>query len=326
MIASLALLLAGWTASRRTACKRGQPRTATVTWSDPLATAMTRPVYLQLPPWFGEANQPPTRIAGNVIGAQTDMTVRLTIDVPDPGIWSGREVPVAADGSFDFGPMPAGRYLLLAFGSAPMSRVVSVDTTHGRGDAAELTVDACHPVHGAFWKTSDRNSEDAIPAAGVGIELSGWILGTTDATGSYDVCLPELRDDAKLRVAGFADPPAGYRTDLSGHRLLWPEHLRVGVVVRADGSPAGNVGVQPFWKIGGAADDCAPSSVVLTTDAAGQFAYNGASRLCGFRVLRGTTAHDERYDLMRWELPQIVMLPLPGHERRLFDASILAER
>jgi hypothetical protein len=286
-----------------------------------VATATTRPVYVQLPPWFGEANQPPARIAGTLNGAQRGMTVRLAIDVPDPGIWSGREVAVADDGTFDFGPMPAGRYLLLAFGSEPVSRVTPIDTTRGRSELTELFVDACHPSHGMFWKTSDRDSSEATPAVGVGVELSGWILGTTDAAGAYDVCLPETRDDARLRVAGFADPPDGYRTDLYGHRLLWPEHLSIGFVQRADGLPASSVGVQPFWRIGsGPAQDCRAGSVVLTTDAAGRFAYNAGSRLCGFRVLRGTTLHDERYDLMRWELPQIVTLPLPGHERHLFDS------
>ena len=285
-----------------------------------VAASSARPVYLQLPPWFGNAAEAPVRICGKVVGAQPGMTVRLAIDVPDPGVWSGREVAVADDGTFDFGSMPAGRYLLLAFGTQPMSRVTPIDTTRGNGGNAELIVDACHPVHGWFWKTSDRDSRDAIPAAGVGVELSGWILGTTDATGAYHVCVPELRDEAKLRVPGFADPPAGYRADLQGRYLLWPEHLSVGIVHRADGSPALNVGVQPIWQTGDMDHrGCRPASVVVTTDAAGRFVYNGATPLCGFRVLRGATMHDARYDLLRFELPQIVTLPAAGSERHLFD-------
>ena len=336
VVASLALLAAGLGAAAGrslgwTRCRARQPHAEEIWVSTDavagMAGASMRPVFLQLPPWFGEANQPPARIAGTLIGAQRGMTMRLAIDVPDPGVWSGREVGVADDGTFDFGPMPAGRYLLLAFGSEPVSRVTPIDTTRERGDAAEVTVDACHPAHGAFWKTSDRESVDATPAVGVGVELSGWILGTTDAAGAYDVCLPEASDDLELRVAGFADPPDGYQTDLAGHRLLWPEHLSLGFVRRADGGPATSIGVQPIWRVGSGDDqDCRASSVVLTTDAAGRFAYNGASRLCGFRVLRGTTTHDERFDLMRWELPQIVTLPPPGHERQLFDASVFAPR
>ena len=284
-----------------------------------MAGPSARPVYLQLPPWFGSAGEAPVRISGKVVGSQPGMTVRLAIDVPDPGVWSGREVAVAADGAFDFGSMPAGRYLLLAFGTQPMSRVTPIDTTRESGEGTELFVDACHPVHGSFWKTSDRDSRDAIPAAGVGVELSGWILGTTDATGAYNVCVPEPRDEAKLRVSGFADPAAGYRVDLQNHYLLWPEHLSVGLVRRADGSPALNVGVQPIWQTGDMDHrGCQPASVVVTTDAAGRFTYNAATPLCGFRVLRGATMHDERYDLLRFELPQIVTLPAAGSERHLF--------
>jgi len=285
-----------------------------------VAASAARPVYLQLPPWFGNPADAPVRISGKVNGSRPGMTVRLGIDVPDPGVWSGREVAVAADGTFDFGSMPAGRYLLLAFGTQPMSRVTPIDTTREPGEGAELFVDACHPVHGSFWRTSDRDSTDAIPAAGVGVELLGWILGTTDATGAYNVCVPELRDEAKLRVPGFADPPAGYRADLQHRYLLWPERLSVGIVRRADGSPALNVGVQPIWQTGDMDHrGCRPSSVVATTDVGGRFTYNGATPLCGFRILRGATTHDERYDLLRFELPQIVTLPAAGSERLLFD-------
>lgn len=319
VVASLSFLATGWFASR--SHDAPAKRSPVLVAGRPAMASSARPVYLQLPPWFGTAGEAPVRISGEVIGAQPGMTVRLAIDVPDPGVWSGREVAVAADGSFDFGAMPAGPYLLLAFGTQPMSRITPIDTAHGPGAGVELFAQACTPIHGAFWKTSDRDTRDAMPAAGVGVELSGWILGTTDTAGAYDVCIPELRDRAKLRVAGFADPPTGYGTDVHGHSLLWPEHLSVGFVMRADGAPALNVGVQPIWQIGSTTEPaCQLSSVVLTTDAAGRFAYNGATRVCGFRILRGATMHDELFDPMRWELPQIVRLPTTGSERHLFDA------
>jgi hypothetical protein len=322
VVASLALLVAGLVASGPPRAHRGAaPASAVAVRAGAVRSAQgsARAVSRDLPLWFGARGQAPVRIAGRLLGAHRGMTVRLAIDVPDPGIWLGREVEVASDGSFDFGPMRAGSYLLGAFGSELMSRVASVDTTAGSGDRTELFVTPCHPVHGAFWITSDRDSKDPIPAVGVSVELSGWVLGTTDASGSYDVCVPEPRDEARLRVAGYADPPSGYRIDRFHHRLLWPQHLSVGIVLLPDGSPASNVGVQPIWRSGDADDACTGASVVMTTDASGRFAYNGASRVCGFRVLRGTAMHDERYDLMRWDAPQIIPLPAAGGGRRLFD-------
>jgi hypothetical protein len=272
---------------------------------------------LDLPAWFGARDRAPVRIAGKVFGAERATTVRLELDVPEPGIWPGRVVNVESDGTFDFGLMRPGPYLLVAYGSDLVSRMTTVDTTVEPGDEVWLFAAPCRPLHGTFWSTSDRFSADATPAAGVAVELLGWVLGVTDAGGAYDVCVPDNTDHAMLRVPGFADPPGGYQIDRNHHRLLWPKHLEDGFVLDASGEPAAHVGVQPFWRVG--SDDCRAGTEMRTTDSDGRFTYNGGHRLCGFRILRGATVHDQRYDQLRFDDPQIVMLPAAGSERSLFD-------
>jgi hypothetical protein len=275
---------------------------------------------LELPTSFGLADAPPVRLAGRVLGAGPGTTVRLAIDAPEPGVWPGRVTGIEADGTFDFGPMRAGPYQLVAFDGDRMSPLTSVDTRSGRGDDIELVAGPCYPAHGSFWKTSERDSSDATPAAGVAIELSGWIVGVTDAAGAYEVCIPGELDHPKLRVSELADLPSEYRRDRYNHYLLWPEHLAAGLVLRADGSLAPNVGVQPIWRTGTDGTTCRGSSMVVTTDKDGRFTYSAANSLCGFRIVDGATMHDAAYDMLRFDAPQVIRLPAAGDERWLFDA------
>lgn len=276
---------------------------------------------LEPPMWFGERSKPLVRIAGKVLGAERATTVRLGLDVPEPGIWPGRVTSVEADGTFDFGLVRPGPYLLVAFGGDRVSRMTPVDTTKEPGDQITLFAAPCRPLHGTFWTTEERFSYDATPAAGVAVELSGWVLGVTDAFGAYDVCVPDNVDHSKLRVPGFSDPPAGYHADRYNHRLLWPKYLEEGFVVDAKGAPVADVGVQPIWRTGDG--HCRAGGEVRTTSgqarSKGSFSYNGANRLCGFRILRGALVHDQRYDGLRFDDPQILVIPAKGQERRLFD-------
>jgi hypothetical protein len=93
---------------------------------------------VDLPPWFGDASHKPVLIAGRVIGTHRPLNVRIWIDVPDPGIWSGREVQISSTGEFDFGPMRPGKYFLLASGARALSHVVHIDTMREPGDNIEL--------------------------------------------------------------------------------------------------------------------------------------------------------------------------------------------
>jgi hypothetical protein len=239
--------------------------------------------------------------------------------VPEPGIWPGRVAAVQADGSFDFGLVRPGPYLLIAYGGDLVSRLTAIDTTVQSGDRVELVASPCRPLHGTFWTTSDRFSYDPTPAVGVAVELAGWVLGVTDAGGAYDVCVPDGVDHGQLRVAGFSDPPLGYHVDRDRHHLLWPKHLEDGIVLDATGAPAADVGVQPFWHTG--IGDCRAAAEVRTTDRHGRFSYDNANRLCGFRVLRGDTVYDQAFDALRFGDPQIVKLPAGDPERNLFDGN-----
>jgi hypothetical protein len=272
-------------------------------------------VSAALPVWFGEASAAPVRIAGTVFGGQgpgsrdsrDSVTVRLAIDVPDPGIWTGREAAVAPDGTFDFGPMRPGRYLLVASGGTLRSRVTRLDTTAEPGDRAELYLYPCQRVVGELLKPAQAGDDHSghVPAAGFALEIAGRVIGTTDARGAFDVC---VLSSAELRLGTPGYEAAAYASGSVASRLrreqesqggalheqrLASEYAFTGRVIEGDGSPARGVGVQPIWASSGLR--CVDASVVVTTDAAGRFRFGGSEALCGIRIWRGTTVYEAPY-------------------------------
>jgi hypothetical protein len=259
----------------------------------------------------GDAGAAPVRIAGTVFGGREAVTVRLAIDVPDPGIWTGRDAAVGADGAFDFGPMRPGRYLLVASGTDLRSRVTPLDTSSAPGDRAELYMYPCQSVTGRFAKSAVAGRIDAssVPAAGIALEIAGQVIGTTDADGSFDVCVLS-RAELRLAAAGYeSSGDAARSVETSGpyQQDLASDYVYTGTVVDGDGSPVRDIGVQPVWGDG---DYCMDSSVVVTTDAAGRFRFGGRETICGIRVLRGTTVYEAPYVAFQPTEPAVIA-PLP---------------
>jgi len=276
---------------------------------------------IDMPRWFGDAAAGPVRIAGKVFSGSPITQVRLAIDVPDPGIWTGRTTTVAPDGSFDFGPMRPGKYLLVASGGPLMSRLTPIDTTRAPADDIELFMYPCR----AFEQTFHRGSRSGdVPAAGVNLELAGAVLGTSDASGHVGVCAMKYTE-LQIRAPGYETigwfPHSVEYSPASERGMLSPESVSSGVVLDIDGSRAAEVGVQPIWRLWSDTMQykCVESSVVVTTDAEGQFTFAGRRRLCGIRVFRGTTVYEAtypgeftQYEGRSPERPTIFPLPLPG--------------
>lgn len=110
---------------------------------EPVASSQVHPIVAlveddTLPPWF-VAPGAPERIAGRVFHAEGLAFVELTLDIPGTARWR-RTALVGADGRFDFGPRPRGRYELQAVAPNLESRWVQLDTAHERGDRTELYV------------------------------------------------------------------------------------------------------------------------------------------------------------------------------------------
>jgi len=268
--------------------------------------AVPRGTSSELPAWFGDRIAAPRRIAGKVLGARSGMTVRLAIDVPDPGIWSGREVAAAPDGSFDFGVLPIGNYLVVAFAGTDTSPLTHIDTTCGASDHVTLSVFPCPRFADALRQITfepragggDRSA--TVPAVGVRIEIAGRVLGTTDASGHYDVCVHSI-DDLKLIAPGY-ESVSWFPRELPLYTnkprgVLLPAYTSSGTVFDVDGSPAQHVGVQPVWRMWSDAPPylCFDADVVVTTDAEGHFTYYGRHEICGIRVFRGTTIYETTY-------------------------------
>jgi len=175
--------------------------------------------------------------------------------------------------------------LLIAYGGERTSRLTSLDTARDPEERADLFVYPCEHVRHVVELRSRTPQRQVVP--GVAIELAGRVIGATDATGAYDVCIsPD--DEARLDVKGYTSiaPVVDFGVR---HEVRVPLADAVGTVMRAPGVPARHVGVQPmYWHNPLSSHDpsaCVGVSVVMTSDDDGRFAYDNADRLCGFRIL-----------------------------------------
>jgi hypothetical protein len=229
----------------------------------------------ELPPWFGDVDRPATRVAGHVFGATNVVTVHLLLDVPPPQLWTWRETRTSSSGDFDFGPVRAGRYRLFADGNGWLSRVVGINTMREAGDRTELFARELSSVIARFEDTEQTDRE--------GLSDDEW--------------------DKAHRLSTVPFRPYSV-----------PFTPMVGFVVRADGTPAASVGVQPIECLH--SDHSWPHGldIVATTSAGGGFSFVPDDTVCGLRILMGPITHEVELE-PRATGPLVVQLPPSGREQ-----------
>ena len=141
-------------------------------------------------------------VAGQVrlYGHGARATVHLRLDVPDARVWAGRTVRTGPDGHFDFGLLPAARYVVVALGPLG-SRVIDVDARHDDRARVAVTVRPCVQQRGrVVGATLD---ERLLPLAGAAIEVAGLRVASTDGRGDYRWCAPPDLETIDVRARGW---------------------------------------------------------------------------------------------------------------------------
>jgi uncharacterized GH25 family protein len=278
----------------------------------------------ELPPWFGDRSAPPVVIRGVVHSDRLPLTVRLAIEVADPGIWPGLEVQTDAAGRFDFGPQRRGHYRIHAFGPLDASRDVAVSARNG-DVAVDVFSYPCRELTGrvvlapreGFWY------DDHLPLiAGAQLEILGRTVATSDAAGQFRFCGP--RDDAWFlaRAPGASSSYNWAFSDVHDFRvdpLVVGLHDGVsvdGVVVDAAGQPVPGVGVQPVFDPRMSHAGPHPAPVTTTTDERGAFRLEGLHEgVYFFGILDGA-----RSVTIPHEVPDGIRLPAQGPLRLVVPA------
>jgi hypothetical protein len=226
----------------------------------------------ELPAWFGTLGT--REITGTLVDAENRPIagrVHLSIDVPDPAIWSGIEQMTGVDGRFAFAVPRAGAYTVFATAPGVTSRVVEVDTRKANADVRVFAF-ACTPQPIVVQTTSGA----AIASARVDI---GGTITRADERGRLSVCATGRPLDAVVRASGFA----AYKTKVADGAVDKPREivLRRGIAIRGRifdevGRPASNVGVQPRYVDQRQMSHSYPDlelPLVVTSDADGRFVF-----------------------------------------------------
>lgn len=156
------------------------------------------PASDEVPAW-ARASDRGRRIAGRVSfdGHGVPARVHLRLDVPDPRVWRGRTVDADADGRFDFGALPAGRYLVVVPGPLTTSPV-EVDTSRGDRARVAVVLAPCQPRTG---QVSDARA--GRPLANAAVEVAGLPVATTDARGEFALCGLAGAAHTEFRARGY---------------------------------------------------------------------------------------------------------------------------
>lgn len=241
-----------------------------------------------MPPWFGDVEQPPKRIAGKVFGATSGVTVHLLLDVPDPSLWYWRETTTTAGGDFDFGAMRAGSYRLFADGNGWLSTVLTIDTIHDGGDRTELFAYEKTLVFAYVGFRDDGMLRNG--AWEKARQLSAGSLPTSQSLGSLMAGFVRRHDGSPARAVGVQPIVCVPATHTR------PSELPIAVTTAADGS------------------------FVFAWD----HSWPNAT-LCGLRVLMGRRFHEVRLENAEWQsplAPLLIDLPPPRDEvHREFDRN-----
>jgi hypothetical protein len=272
-----------------------------------------------IPAWFAAPGATPHRIAGHLLIDQAPAAGRvyLRLDAPDPSVWAGAELDVDASGSFDFGPRPPGRYLLVATTPTMTSRPIPVDTRDAAVENQDVFLHECTRHEGVL-------RDGSRPVADARFDLGGVALATTARDGSYSLCVaddPDRANAIRVRSPSHAVVDAGVSYDGWTTDTLEEQTELRGVIINLDGRPLAGVGVQPVL-VRQREMTHAPMAIemplVATTDANGRFRIRGAPRweeegleaLYRFRLFQsGKVYDDEKGERTRGRSDVRIMLP-----------------
>jgi protocatechuate 3,4-dioxygenase beta subunit len=227
------------------------------------------------PAWFVADGVKPRRIAGRVTLDEkpaAKATVTLTSMLTRAGRTKAVDVSAAADGTFDLGTWPAGRYMIIATAPDVRGAVLPLDLADLSlaTDALELRLHACDVrLSGVV--------SDAVgaPIEGAKIGADGFAVAITDAKGAYSICVPWGDLNLEYSADGYGAVVLGFWIVGSTTQdvVLVPAAAVAGRVIRADdGTPVADamIGINPQeW----ARDR--PASRNATTDASGRFRVEG---------------------------------------------------
>jgi protocatechuate 3,4-dioxygenase beta subunit len=191
-----------------------------------------------LPSWFAPKNAPNKRIAGRVtLNAKpvAGATVSLQHDFTRAGVMKPIEVKTGADGTFDFGMQPAGRFAVVASTPDTVAAIVHVDLANPKlappPDQLELKLRDCtYSIAGTVFDAAGNGLAKA------NITQNGFIGATSDAKGAYKLCVPFGEVSLEYGADGYGTVvlTTDVRGDMQRDVVLVPEATILVKVVRSD--------------------------------------------------------------------------------------------
>ena len=196
-----------------------------------------------VPPWLGQLDVKPRKIAGKVIFAGKPVEgaiVRLALDAHFGVLQQLAEAKTGADGTFDFGPRPAARFNVSAeaTGRKPAQRTVASADPKTKPDQLVLELGECSSrLFGAILDASGG----AIAKAK--LRVAGLAGAESDTNGQYSLCIQSssgpTSDTVRIEADGYGTIAVG--VNLSGELrydfVLVPEAVLVGEVITEDKKP-----------------------------------------------------------------------------------------
>ncbi len=164
------------------------------------------------PKWFRQAGAPDRRVAGRVVYDREPVEgarVSLWSELVGAGLMDEPATVTGADGRFDLGAWPAGRWFVSAEadGLAPAGAWLALHDPMQRPepDRLELVLGGCETsVHGVV----EDASGGPVVGAKVVIFTGGRARGETDGEGRYDLCTGEGTASIRVDAESYATAEA----------------------------------------------------------------------------------------------------------------------
>jgi hypothetical protein len=269
------------------------------------------------PAWFGVAT--PTgagrRITGTAYRGGAPVAAQLTLasTATDVGAAELAHATAGPDGRFDLGLHRAGTYRLLATAPGAVPRVVSVDCETADADV-EVYLSTCKTV-----VTGEVRDASGGGIASAAITRSGFTLATTDAAGTYELCIG--REAEAVMLVARADGYAAAARAISGFGAveldfdLVPEASVVVHVVDTQARPVAGAVVRARPSQDSLEDGPQPATGVTDADGTVELlaptAYDIAASAAGL-----VSEESARFDATAGEAGEVTVLLVPSSSVR----------